>query len=201
MALSTALSSIHCADRPYAPRACLRMSLQLEDLVSYTGARKAPMKRLLFAVLVAAIPALQLHAPERALPADRLAPATSKPAPVASHAPAAPVFGAAEQNAMVKQYCTGCHNDRAKAGQLSLAAFDASNAAESRARRHHRKDDPQAARRHDAARERAPAGGRADQGAGRSRSSRAIDRAALDQSQSRIASVPAAQSRRVRRAP
>ena len=30
---------------------------------------------------------------------------------------------------MVKQYCTGCHNDRAKAGQLSLAAFDASAAA------------------------------------------------------------------------
>ena len=48
-------------------------------------------------------------------------------APVPSHA--APVFGAAEQTAIVKQYCTGCHNDRAKAGQLSLAAFDASNAA------------------------------------------------------------------------
>jgi len=30
---------------------------------------------------------------------------------------------------MVKQYCTGCHNDRAKAGQLSLAAFDAAAAA------------------------------------------------------------------------
>src|SRR5688572_32300488 len=42
----------------------------------------------------------------------------------------APAFGAAEQSAMVKQYCTGCHNDRAKAGQLSLASFDAARAAD-----------------------------------------------------------------------
>ena len=48
---------------------------------------------------------------------------------MASHAPTAPVFGAAEQTALVKQYCIGCHNDRAKAGQLSLAAFDAATAA------------------------------------------------------------------------
>ncbi|HEX6163646.1 MAG TPA: DUF1587 domain-containing protein, partial [Vicinamibacterales bacterium] len=47
-----------------------------------------------------------------------------------SHQPATPVFGPAEQNAMVKQFCTGCHNDRAKAGQLSLAAFDAATAAD-----------------------------------------------------------------------
>ena len=31
---------------------------------------------------------------------------------------------------MVKQYCVTCHNDRAKAGQLSLAAFDAAKANE-----------------------------------------------------------------------
>lgn len=42
---------------------------------------------------------------------------------------AAPVFDAAAQTALVKQYCTGCHNDRAKAGQLTLASFDASAAA------------------------------------------------------------------------
>ena len=30
-----------------------------------------------------------------------------------------------EQNALVKQYCAGCHSERAKAGGLSLAAFDA----------------------------------------------------------------------------
>jgi hypothetical protein len=44
-----------------------------------------------------------------------------------SHAPA---FGPAEQTAMVKQYCVTCHNDRAKAGQLSLASFDAAKASE-----------------------------------------------------------------------
>ena len=32
---------------------------------------------------------------------------------------------AAEQTALVKQYCATCHNDRSKAGQLSLASFDA----------------------------------------------------------------------------
>ncbi len=30
---------------------------------------------------------------------------------------------------MVKQYCIGCHSDRGKAGQLTLASFDAANAA------------------------------------------------------------------------
>jgi hypothetical protein len=45
---------------------------------------------------------------------------------VSSHAP---VFGSSEQTALVKQYCTGCHNDRAKAGQITFASFDAANAA------------------------------------------------------------------------
>ena len=30
----------------------------------------------------------------------------------------------ASQTAVVKQYCVGCHNDRTRAGQLTLAAFD-----------------------------------------------------------------------------
>jgi mono/diheme cytochrome c family protein len=47
--------------------------------------------------------------------------ATIKPA--VSHA--AGLMAPAEQNALVKQYCVTCHNDRAKAGTLSLAAFDA----------------------------------------------------------------------------
>src|SRR3712207_8014286 len=29
------------------------------------------------------------------------------------------------QTALVKQYCVSCHNDRAKAGNLTLATFDA----------------------------------------------------------------------------
>jgi hypothetical protein len=60
------------------------------------------------------------------------APATAKPAettakPIAAHtaAPQSPgAAAAAEQTAVVKQYCVGCHNDRTKAGQMSLAAFD-----------------------------------------------------------------------------
>ncbi len=34
------------------------------------------------------------------------------------------------QNQLVGQYCTGCHNDRTKAGGLSLAAFDAASVVE-----------------------------------------------------------------------
>src|SRR5687767_5015115 len=40
--------------------------------------------------------------------------------------PAHAVDAVAEaQTAMVKQYCVTCHNDRGKAGGLSLASFDA----------------------------------------------------------------------------
>ena len=45
--------------------------------------------------------------------------------PAASHAPAATTMLPAEQTAIVKQYCTSCHSDRGKAGDLSLASFDA----------------------------------------------------------------------------
>ena len=43
--------------------------------------------------------------------------------PVASHASTALEPGA--QNALVKQYCVTCHNDKMKAGGLTLAEFDA----------------------------------------------------------------------------
>jgi hypothetical protein len=46
--------------------------------------------------------------------------------PVASHAPAA--IGAPAQAELVKQYCTGCHNDRSKAGELSLVGWDVTRA-------------------------------------------------------------------------
>jgi mono/diheme cytochrome c family protein len=57
-------------------------------------------------------------------------PAASTPAPAApalatAHATTLPV---SEQNALVKQYCATCHNDRAKAGGLTLASFDAAAA-------------------------------------------------------------------------
>jgi hypothetical protein len=53
-----------------------------------------------------------------------------------------PAFGAAQapapavadpNTALVKQYCTGCHSDRGKAGGLSLASFEATKAAENAA--------------------------------------------------------------------
>jgi hypothetical protein len=40
---------------------------------------------------------------------------------------------AATQAETVKQFCTGCHNDRAKAGELSLAGWDVTRAAADRA--------------------------------------------------------------------
>ena len=58
-----------------------------------------------------------------------LAPATAaaqRLAPVVAH-PAAKLSASTtsdEQNALVKRYCAGCHSDRAKAGNLSLASFD-----------------------------------------------------------------------------
>jgi mono/diheme cytochrome c family protein len=56
------------------------------------------------------------------------APKQSSAAPVKptpAHAPAATTMLAAEQTALVKQYCAGCHSERGKAGGLSLASFDA----------------------------------------------------------------------------
>ena len=47
------------------------------------------------------------------------------------HAPPAnAATAAAAQTALVKQYCAGCHSDRAKAGGLSLASFDPGAAAQ-----------------------------------------------------------------------
>jgi hypothetical protein len=43
---------------------------------------------------------------------------------------AAHEVGAANDTAVVKQYCVTCHNDRTKAGTLSLALFDAAKAAD-----------------------------------------------------------------------
>ena len=52
-------------------------------------------------------------------------PTASALKPAASHAPATTTMLPAEQTAMVKQYCTTCHSERGKAGNLSLAGFDA----------------------------------------------------------------------------
>jgi len=47
--------------------------------------------------------------------------------PVASHVPAA--MPADAQTSLVKQYCTTCHHDKMKSGGLTLATFDATQAA------------------------------------------------------------------------
>ncbi len=59
-------------------------------------------------------------------PAPRRSPAAT-PAP--SHT-LSPALSARQQSELIGQYCAGCHNDRAKAGGLSLAGFDAMKAAE-----------------------------------------------------------------------
>ena len=103
---------------------CLWMYRQSQHLVSYTGRKKRPMKRTLFVVAIVVIAGLEF-----ALVGAQAPSAPAKPiAPAVAHT-AGPMAGAAE-TALVKQYCTGCHNDRAKAGQLSLASFDAAKAAE-----------------------------------------------------------------------
>jgi mono/diheme cytochrome c family protein len=51
-----------------------------------------------------------------------------RPKPAVSHEPAG--LSADAQNQLVKQYCAGCHSDKAKAGELSLASFDAAKAVE-----------------------------------------------------------------------
>ena len=68
-----------------------------------------------------AAPARAAAAPQQT--AGATAPKPAALTPVASHATG--VMTPAGQTAVVKQYCTGCHSERGKAGGLSLAAFDA----------------------------------------------------------------------------
>ena len=82
------------------------------------------MRRFFLATPVAMLLALGVATATGQSPAK---PRTATAAPIASRGPAqpSPTTAAESQTALVKQYCVGCHNDRAKAGQLSLAAFDA----------------------------------------------------------------------------
>jgi hypothetical protein len=67
-------------------------------------------------------PAAQRPSPPRAAaPAPKMATA---------HSSASAGLPAAEQTALVKQYCVSCHSERGKAGGLSLASFDAAHAAD-----------------------------------------------------------------------
>jgi mono/diheme cytochrome c family protein len=83
---------------------------------------KRPSIALAALVLPAAVAALSAQAPRTgSVPALRPAP---------SHAPVAAVAPAASLNETVKTYCVGCHNDRVRSGELSLASFDVARAAE-----------------------------------------------------------------------
>ena len=90
------------------------------------------MKRLALPVLVTGLFCTALTL--RAGTAGDRSPQASAPQPVRAAAPApaatAAPMSAEAQNATVKQYCLGCHNDNLKRGELSLASFDASRAGE-----------------------------------------------------------------------
>jgi hypothetical protein len=101
------------------------------------------MHRFFVAAVVAIVPAWLLAAQTASTPQEpttstsAAAPAAQPASPKQPQLPAAKAgvptastpLSAAEQTAMVKTYCTGCHNDRLKAGQLTLASFDAVEAA------------------------------------------------------------------------
>jgi hypothetical protein len=59
-------------------------------------------------------------------PAGKPVVSADAPKPVTSRAASSPASAVShdEQNALVKRYCAGCHSDRGKAGNLSLASFD-----------------------------------------------------------------------------
>jgi hypothetical protein len=85
---------------------------------------------------VAATAGLAKRAPDarQALPAARPAQAVVQPAKPAAAQPSAPsaqsAAAAQEQNALIKRYCGGCHNEKRPASGLSLAAFDVTKAGE-----------------------------------------------------------------------
>ena len=57
----------------------------------------------------------------------------SPPKPAVAPVPSHPVgMTAGAQAELVKQYCTGCHNDRSKAGELTLAGWDVTRASAQR---------------------------------------------------------------------
>jgi hypothetical protein len=81
------------------------------------------MRDMLKNVLKGGVPVAVLIAATVTVAAQQSPKVAIKPAP--SHPPAVSTMLAAEQTALVKQYCVTCHNDRSKAGQMSLQSFDA----------------------------------------------------------------------------
>ena len=67
-------------------------------------------------------------APKKPAVARASQPAPAKPAMAVAHKADAPQAAAAPVPDLTKQYCTGCHSEKGKAGGLSLVAFDPSHA-------------------------------------------------------------------------
>jgi hypothetical protein len=84
------------------------------------------MRRLVLAVPALALLSAAVIADGGRVEQGPAAPASGAPTPVPAHQqPGAAVADA--QNALVKQYCVTCHNDRTKTGGLTLASFDAAD--------------------------------------------------------------------------
>src|SRR5688572_8403049 len=83
--------------------------------------------RILIAVLIGSTAAVGRAATQRP-PRDQK-PAAPPPL-IASHDRTAAPLALEAATTVVRQYCTTCHNDRSKAGGLTLAAFDAAHAAQ-----------------------------------------------------------------------
>ncbi len=96
------------------------VGLALTGLVTASGAREDQ---------TAARPRAAMPAQTGGVPP---APPRSTPPPPRANVAAAPTaISSSAQTELVATYCGGCHSDRAKAGGLSLAGFDAMRAAES----------------------------------------------------------------------
>jgi hypothetical protein len=85
------------------------------------------MKRVILAASIVAILGIAVAAQSGGAQPPSSPP---KPAPVQAVASHDTTMAPVDQDAMVKQYCVGCHSDRGKAGGLTLAAFDAAHVAD-----------------------------------------------------------------------
>src|SRR5204863_3154453 len=103
---------------------CKSMRISGSFLGAICGLYFSPVKRLILTPLLVCVLVLPLLARGQTQP-----PAAKSVVPVASH----PIgMAAGAQAELVKSYCTGCHNDRSKAGELTLVGWDVTRAAAQR---------------------------------------------------------------------
>ncbi|HUQ87424.1 MAG TPA: DUF1592 domain-containing protein [Vicinamibacterales bacterium] len=91
------------------------------------------MKRILLAVALVSIAGAFLSARQTPKPSTPIASASARAQSGERRRDyAAPAMPAAAQAELVKQYCTGCHNDRSRAGELTLVGWDVTRASAER---------------------------------------------------------------------